>query len=133
MKSKQTLKVGQKYRVIKDHLNNKYDGTIVTVLKIMDKHKYNYLFEAENGHYFNCLDKLQLITPKKEVKKEEINWDIDVRYEKDVVQVYTPSGKESFITWIEDIRELPTALDGCEVIGNIYQNKSLLNSTQGDK
>jgi len=63
MKSKQTLKVGQQYRVIKDCMDNFMNGRVVTVKKILNNNNFN----DENNYIFSLKDdKLQLITPKTE-------------------------------------------------------------------
>lgn len=66
MKSKQTLKVGQKYRVIEDSINPNKNGSIVSVSRLGS---FNCFYD-DNGLFFDMdNDQLQLITPKKEVKK----------------------------------------------------------------
>ena len=69
-KSKQTLKVGDRVKVIKknDHYNN-FVGVIVDKSKCWDwRVEFNEIYQGDYvGFYYES--ELQLITPKKEVKK----------------------------------------------------------------
>ena len=66
MKSKQTLKVGQKYKVIEDSQHNFKNGTIVMVNRII----IDGMFRDANEELWDLtLDNLELITPKKKSKE----------------------------------------------------------------
>jgi len=69
MKSKQTLKVGQQYKVKNSPNCPSNNGKIVTVKKLCNDDDNDSFYDENGDFYWFIIDELQLITPKKNKMK----------------------------------------------------------------
>jgi hypothetical protein len=102
MKLKQTLKIGQRYRVIHDVYNNLITPRIVKVAKI----GVDNSFFDENDYFYDmesCMFKLQLITPKKK-SKEIKSFKVLFNYSRECEKLH-PKQTDEFKQWVKEVTD----------------------------